>query len=184
MAKFFPSLSPEHQQFVTAQHVFFVATAPARGRVNVSPKGMDTFRVLSSSRVAYLDFTGSGSETSAHLIENGRITLMFCAFSGAPLILRMYGRGRSVRPKDDGWAQLRPLFGAEVPGERQMIDVTIEGVQTSCGFGVPLFEFAKERTLLRDWAQKKGPDGLVAYRVEKNSASIDGLPTGLGASAS
>lgn len=184
MGKFFTSLSTEHQEFVGAQHIFFVATAPTRGRVNVSPKGMDTFRMLSSSRVAYLDFTGSGSETSAHLIDNGRITLMFCAFSGAPLILRMYGRGRSVRPEDDAWTQLRPLFGPEVPGERQIVDVALESVQTSCGFGVPLFEFAKDRTLLGDWAQKKGPDGLVAYRVEKNSASIDGLATGMGASAS
>lgn len=184
MGKFFTSLTAEHQQFVAAQHIFFVATAPTRGRVNVSPKGMDTFRLLSSSRAAYLDFTGSGSETSAHLIDNGRITLMFCAFSGAPLILRMYGRGRSIQPEDGEWTQLRPLFGEEIPGERQIVDVSIESVQTSCGFGVPLFDFAKDRTLLRDWAQKKGPDELIAYRVQKNSASIDGLPTGMGASAS
>jgi len=184
MGKFFTSLTTEHQQFVVAQRIFFVATAPTHGRVNESPKGMDTFRMLSASRVAYLDFTGSGSETSAHLIDNGRITLMFCALSGAPLILRMYGRGRSIQPKDETWTQLRPLFGDEVPGERQIVDVAVESVQTSCGFGVPLFEFSKDRTILRDWAQKKGPEGLIAYRMEKNSSSIDGLPTGMGASAS
>jgi hypothetical protein len=184
MGKFFNTLTAEQQQFLAAQHLFFVATAPTHGRVNVSPKGMDTFRVLSPARVAYLDFTGSGSETSAHLIDNGRITLMFCAFSGAPLILRMYGRGRSVRPADEAWPQLRPLFGPADPGERQIIDVTVESVQTSCGFGVPFFEFSSDRTLLHDWAEKKGADGLAAYRAERNRASIDGLPTGLGTGAS
>lgn len=180
MAKLFTYLTGEQQQFIIAQRIFFVATAPTQGRVNVSPKGMNTFRVLSSSRVAYLDFTGSGSETSAHLLDNGRITLMFCAFSDAPLILRIYGHGESVRPDCGGWAQLRPLFGAAVPGERQIIDVAVESVQTSCGFGVPFFEYVNDRTLLPDWAEKKGPAGLDAYRGEKNRTSIDGLPTGIG----
>lgn len=182
MGKLFSTLNPEQQQFIAAQHLYFVATAPMTGRVNVSPKGMDTFRLLTPARVAYLDATGSGSETSAHLLDNGRITLMFCAFSGAPLILRIYGRGRSIQETDPDWPELRPLFGPPLAGERQIIHVDVESVQTSCGFAVPFFEFAGERPLLREWAEKKGPDGLKQYRVNKNSRSIDGLPTGLGAS--
>ncbi len=183
MGKLFSTLTNEQRQFIAGQHLYFVATAPTTGRVNVSPKGMDTFRVLTPTRVAYLDATGSGSETSAHLLDNGRITLMFCAFSGAPLILRIYGRGRSIRESDTDWRELRPLFGSMLAGERQLICVDIESIQTSCGFGVPLFEFAGDRPLLREWAEKKGPTGLTQYRIDKNSRSIDGLPTGIGASA-
>jgi len=181
MAKFYRSLSADLQEFVVGQKLYFVATAAACGRVNVSPKGMDTFRVLSPHRVGYLDATGSGSETSAHLAAAGRITLMFCALAGPPLILRLYGQGRAIRPGDAEWTQLRPLFGLELPGERQLIMVEVESLQTSCGFGVPLYEFAGERTLLREWAEKKGPDGLKEYRATKNARSIDGLATGLGA---
>ena len=179
MAKFFPELSPSLCDFVGRQKIFFVASAPAHGRVNLSPKGMDTFRILSASRVGYLDATGSGNETAAHLVENGRVTFMFCAFEGAPLILRLYGRGRAVHPRDAEWAQLRPLFGPPLPGERQLVVAGIESVQTSCGFAVPLFEPRGDRTALREWAEKKGPDGVAAYWAEKNTRSIDGLPTGL-----
>ena len=179
MAQFFPELTNAQRDFIAEQRIFFVATAPASGRVNLSPKGMDTFRVLGPRRAAYLDATGSGNETAAHLADNGRITIMFCAFSGAPLILRLYGRGRAVPPRDAAWAPLRPHFGAPLPGERQLIVAEIESVQTSCGFGVPLFDCAGDRSLLVDWAAKKGPDGLAAYQAEKNQRSIDGLPTGL-----
>jgi hypothetical protein len=179
MAKFFPELTPAHQTFIAAQKIFFVASAPADGRVNLSPKGMNTFRVLSSRRVGYLDVTGSGNETAAHLAENGRITLMLCAFEGAPLIFRMYGRGHAVRPRDDEWNQLRPLFGPPLPGERQLIVADIESVQTSCGYAVPFFDYVEERDQLNSWAEKKGPEGIAAYWEKHNQQSIDGLATGL-----
>ncbi|HYD83254.1 MAG TPA: pyridoxamine 5'-phosphate oxidase family protein [Opitutus sp.] len=179
MAKFFPELSPAHRRFIAEQKIFFVASAPADGRVNLSPKGMDTFRVLNAKRIGYLDATGSGNETAAHLADNGRLTVMFCAFAGAPLILRVYGRGRSVQPRDADWTQLRPLFGPPIPGERQLIVADVESVQTSCGFAVPLMNYEADRTILNDWAEKKGPDGVAAYWAEKNQRSIDGLPTGL-----
>jgi len=179
MAKFLPELTAALRDFIGRQKIFFTASAANRGRVNLSPKGMDTFRVLGAGRVAYLDATGSGNETAAHLAENGRVTFMFCSFAGAPLILRLYGRGRAVRPRDAEWAQLRPLFGPPLPGERQLIVADIESVQTSCGFAVPLFEHRGDRTMLCEWAEKKGPDGVAAYWAEKNTQSIDGLPTGL-----
>jgi hypothetical protein len=179
MAKFLPELAASHRDFIAQQKIFFVASAPAAGRVNLSPKGMDTFRVLNSNRVGYLDATGSGNETAAHLLQNGRLTFMFCAFTDAPLILRLYARGRSVQPTDAEWRQLRPLFGPPLPGERQLVVVDIESVQTSCGFGVPFFEYTGERTQLIEWAERKGPEGILAYQAEKNARSIDNLPTGL-----
>jgi hypothetical protein len=181
MGKFFEQLTPAHREFIARQKIYFIATAPDSGRVNVSPKGYDSFRVLSPTRAGYLDLTGSGAETAAHLAQNGRATLMFCAFEGDPLILRLYGRGRSVQPHEDDWKQLRPLFGPHLAGERQLVIVDIESVQTSCGFGVPFFESVGPRPTLVDWAEKKGPEGLAAYRAEKNANSIDGLPTALAA---
>jgi hypothetical protein len=179
MAKFFPELTAGHRKFIAEQKLFFVASAPHDGRVNLSPKGMDTFRVLTARRVGYLDLTGSGNETAAHLTENGRVTFMLCAFTGAPLIMRVYGRGRVVQPRDAEWRELRPLFGPTLPGERQLVLAEIEGVQTSCGFGVPFFDYREERPQLIEWAEQKGPAGIAAYRAEKNRRSIDGLPTGL-----
>ena len=179
MGKFFHTLTPAHGEFIAAQRVFFVATAPASGRVNLSPKGLDTFRTLTPARVGYLDITGSGNETAAHVRENGRVTFMFCALAGDPLILRVYGRGRIVRPRHAEWAELRPLFGPARPGERQLVLVEIESVQTSCGFGVPLYEYAGDRTLMADWACRKGEAGVAAYQAEKNTRSIDGLPSGI-----
>jgi len=179
MGKLFDQLTPAHTEFIARQKIYFTATAPDAGRSNLSPKGLDSFRVLSPRRAAYLDLTGSGSEAAAHLAQNGRITIMFCSFEGAPLILRLYGRGRSVQPHDVDWAQLRPLFGPPVLGERQLVVIEIESVHTSCGFGVPLFDFAGDRPTLNDWAEKKGQAGIVAYRVEKNTVSIDGLPSTL-----
>jgi hypothetical protein len=179
MASFFTALTPAHQDFIAAQKIYFVASAPADGRVNLSPKGLESFRVLSPQRVGYLDQTGSGNETAAHARQNGRVTIMFCAFEGAPLILRVYGRARVVHPRDGEWTQLRPHFGAPVPGERQLVVTDIESVQTSCGFGVPLFDFKAQRTLLTDYFAKKGPMGTAEYWAAKNTRSIDGLPTGL-----
>ena len=179
MAKFFPTLNDTHREFILGQKMFFVASAPQAGRVNLSPKGLETFRALTPTCVGYLDCTGSGNETAAHLAENGRITFMFCSFEGSPLILRIYGRGRAIHPRDVEWPQLRPLFGPALPGERQLIMAEVESVQTSCGFGVPLYHFEGQRDQLREWNTVKGADGVAAYWAEKNVQSIDGLPTGL-----
>jgi hypothetical protein len=179
MASFYTTLTPAHCEFIAAQKMYFVASAPLEGRVNLSPKGLDSFRVLAPNRVGYRDQTGSGNETAAHARQNGRVTFMFCAFEGPPLILRLYGRARAVHPRDDEWTQLRPLFGAPVPGERQLVVADIDSVQTSCGFGVPLFDYKEQRTLLPDYFAKKGPEGVAAYWAAKNTRSIDGLPTGL-----
>ena len=181
MGKTYENITPELREFIERQRMFFVATAPleARGHVNVSPKGLDSLRVMGEKRVAYLDLTGSGNETSAHLEENGRITLMFCAFAGDPKILRLYGRGRTILAGADGWAELASHFELR-PGARQIIVVDVERVQTSCGFGVPVYEFQADREMLPAWAAKKGRDGIAKYQREKNAASIDGLPTTLG----
>lgn len=180
MAKVFDSITPDLQQFITAQHLFFVATAPLSptGHVNLSPKGLDCFRILSPNRVTYLDLTGSGNETSAHLLENGRITLMFCAFQGAPCILRLYGQGQVVLPEAAEWAGLYPLF-SPIAGARQIIVADIDRVQTSCGLGVPLMEYQEQRSALVNWAENKGKEGLAAYWQQKNLISVDGLPTPL-----
>ena len=177
MGKIFTELTESHRSFIAQQKIFFVGSAPNSGRVNLSPKGLDSLRVLNTRRVAYLDLTGSGNETAAHLLENGRITLMFCAFDGAPLILRLYGEGHTVLPQEAEWQELRPLFGPFIPGERQITVVSVSSVQTSCGFSVPFFSYIGDRTQLTEWAEKKGEAGLAEYRSEKNVHSIDGLPT-------
>lgn len=178
MAKFFDRLSTEHSDFIRRQRLYFVATAPPMptGRINLSPKGMDSFRILSDDTVAYLDLTGSGNETAAHLRHDPqkRITLMFCSFDEKPLILRLYGHGRAVGEDDEGWRDLVGQFPS-LPGTRQVIVVKIQSGQTSCGFGVPMFDFKAERGLMESWANKKGEPALRQYRREKNSRSIDGL---------
>lgn len=180
MAKLFDRITEELQHFITLQPIFFVATAPLTpmGHVNMSPKGLDSFRILSPHRVAYLDLTGSGNETSAHLLENGRITLMFCAFQEPPCILRLYGQGRVVLPDSSDWSDLYSQF-EPIPGARQIIVAEITRVQTSCGLGVPLFEHQAQRQSLVVWADKKGEQGLKDYRQLKNFVSVDGLPTPL-----
>jgi hypothetical protein len=180
MAKTHEQITDDLAAFIAAQPLFFVGSAPlsADGHVNLSPKGLDCLRVLGPLRVAYLDLTGSGNETSAHLAENGRITLMFCAFSGPPSILRLYGRGEVVLPGGPLWEELRPLF-PDHPGARQIVVAEISRVQTSCGFAVPLMTYTAQRDTLIRWAESRGPEALVAYRQEKNVRSIDGLPTPL-----
>ena len=183
MAKVFEEITPNLQAFIQQQQLFFVATAPRsdQGHVNLSPKGLDSFRVLSPNRVAYLDLTGSGNETSAHLQENGRITLMFCAFTDKPMILRLYGQGRTVLPEHtDDWQNLQPHFDA-IAGQRQIVVADIHRVQTSCGMGVPLFDYQGQRDELLNWAEKKGPESLAEYQLKKGSQSIDGLLTPIGA---
>ena len=181
MAKRFPRIEPAHRDFIARQRVFFTATAaPGDARINVSPREAGALRVLGPSEVAYLDQTGSGCETAAHLGADGLMTLMFCAFEGPPHIIRLYGRGRSLVRGGDGYARLlAEAFGREEPpGARQIVLLAVELVQTSCGFGVPLFEYAGERPVLRRWAEDRGEAGLEAYRREKNARSLDGLPSG------
>lgn len=183
MSKVYDSITDDQHVFIAAQQMFFVATAPLDPdkHVNLSPKGLDCFRVVSPNRVAYLDLTGSGNETSAHLQENGRITLMFCAFTGSPKILRLYGRGEVVLPGSEQWTEMSSLF-SDYPGARQIIVAEINRVQTSCGFGVPTYEYVGQRDTLIRWADAKGEAGLETYRREHNGRSIDGLPVLLGES--
>ncbi len=176
MGKVYDRLDDTLAGFIGRQHVFFVGTAPDApdGHLNVSPKGLDTFRILGPKSVAYLDLTGSGIETVAHIRENGRITLMFCAFEGRPLIVRLYGRGRVVEPGDAEWDGLIAGF-PEYPGARSVVVVDVERVADSCGYAVPLYAYRGERSQLVDYANKKGPEGMERYKARQNRASIDGL---------
>ncbi|MEH1924451.1 MAG: pyridoxamine 5'-phosphate oxidase family protein [Nostoc sp.] len=180
MSKLFDCITKELQDFIAAQHLFFVGSAPLSptGHVNLSPKGFNCFRILSPNRVGYLDLTGSGNETSAHLQENGRITFMFCAFQEPPCILRLYGQGTTILPSSPDWDSLYSLF-LPIPGTRQIIVADIEKIQTSCGFGIPLYEYQGQRQTLVNWASKKGEEGVREYQQQKNLVSIDGLATPL-----
>ncbi|PNY80454.1 pyridoxamine 5'-phosphate oxidase family protein [Deinococcus koreensis] len=178
MAKQLPAISEHLRAFIGQQHLFFVGTAAPDGRVNISPKGMDSLRVLGPKRVAWLNVTGSGNETAAHLLQLPRMTLMFCSFQGAPLILRLYGQTRMIQPPDTEWAQYAPLFPA-LPGARQIFVLEVELVQTSCGMAVPLMEFQQERDDLNSWARRQTQEELDAYRQRKNARSLDGFPTRL-----
>lgn len=178
MAKTHGGIEGELRAFIEAQHVFFVATAPlaGEGHVNLSPKGLDdSFRVLDERTVAYLDYTGSGAETIAHLRENGRIVVMVCAFEGPPRIVRLHGRGEVLEPASPDFAALRGRF-AETRPVRSIIRIAIDRISDSCGYGVPVYEYRRQRTQLLDWCDRKGEDGLRAYQEEKNARSIDGLP--------
>ena len=176
MSHLFNELSEKHFQFIAEQKIFFVGTATADSRVNVSPKGMDSFKILGDTRVAWLNVTGSGNETSAHIQQAPRMTIMFCAFDGPPLILRLYGTAKVVHQSDPEWHDLFPLF-TPLPGARQIFDVTLDLVQASCGMAVPYFSHVGDRELLSDWATRKGDEGLKRYREENNQMSIDGIPT-------
>ncbi|TAE53616.1 MAG: pyridoxamine 5'-phosphate oxidase family protein [Nostocales cyanobacterium] len=180
MAKVFGSITEELQKFIAKQQMFFVGTAPLSptGHVNISPKGLESFRIISPNQVAYLDLTGSGNETSAHLLENGRITFMFCAFQEPPSILRLYGQGKAILPNSHEWDNYYSLF-TPIPGIRQIIVASIDRVQTSCGFAVPLYEYQAQRDTLVTWANKKGELGIREYHQQKNLVSIDGLLTPL-----
>jgi hypothetical protein len=181
MGKFHESIKPAHREFIEQQHIFFVGTAPlsADGRVNVSPKGLDCFRVLNDHKVAYMDLISSGNETSAHTMENGRITIMFCSFDATPNILRLYGKGKTVLPGTEEWETYASNFQI-YPSTRQIIVAEIDLVQTSCGFGVPMFEYTGERDIHFKWAETKGSDGLMQYVKDNNLKSLDGLPTTIG----
>ena len=178
MGKHYEELSEKHTQFITEQKIFFVGTATADSRVNVSPKGMNSLRVLGKNRVAWLNVTGSGNETSAHIQLNPRMTIMFCAFEGAPLILRLYGTAKVVHKNDVEWNALFPLF-EPLAGARQIFVLSIDLVQTSCGMAVPYYSYKGDRDLLKDWAVKKGDEGLKKYWEEKNQISLDNIPTNI-----
>ena len=181
MAKQYPSISGAHRDFISRQRLFFVASAAPGSRVNVSPRSTDSLRLLGANAVAYLDRTGSGNETAAHIRAGGRVTVMFCAFDGLPSILRLYGHGVVHRRSGETYGRLLDEeFGGEAPlGTRQIVTLDVDLVQTSCGFGVPLFEYRGERAAMDRWAEAKGEAGIDAYWREKNVSSIDGLPTGL-----
>ena len=178
MSKWYEAITPEIKKFVAEQMMFFVATAPSAGRINLSPKGMDTFRVLSGKRVIYLDITGSGNETAAHLFENGRITIMFCSFDKNPRIVRLYGRGRTIHPHDEKWNEYLAMFPA-TPGLRQIMEIDIDAAMTSCGYAVPKLDHLTERDTLRKYWEKRSDSDLAKYHRDMNQRSIDDLPTGM-----
>ncbi len=181
MAQQFPALEQKHRDFIARQRVFFTASAASNGHVNLSPRSTDLFRVLGPNQAVYLDRTGSGNETAAHLLADGRLTIMMCAFDGPPLILRLYGRGHVIRRGSaDYEALLAAWFDNQEPlGARQMVVLDFDLVQTSCGYGVPFHDYVGERPTMDKWAEAKGPEGIDAYQRQKNQTSLDGFPTGL-----
>lgn len=178
MAQQFDALSEPLRKFIAAQKIFFVATAARDGRINLSPKGHDSLRVTGPSEIVWMNLTGSGNETAAHLIDTNRMTIMWCAFDGPPRILRVYGSAQTVHPRDAAWEDCTRIIPSEV-GARQYYKMTVEMAQTSCGFAVPRFDYLEERQVLRDWAARAGDEGIADYWQENNRNSIDGLPTGI-----
>jgi len=174
MGKKFPEIEDRQIEFIHAQQMFFVGSATSDSRINISPKGMDSFRVMNKNRVVWLNVTGSGNETAAHMQENDRMTIMFCAFEGRPKILRLYGQAKTIHCDDKDWNELYALFDP-LPGARQIFDVSIDLVHTSCGFGVPLYEFVGQREMLNAWALKKGKSAISDYWQQKNAISLDGI---------
>jgi hypothetical protein len=176
MGKQFRELSESHMEFIRKQKMFFVATAPmGEGRINLSPKGYDTLRIVDASTLLYLDFAGSGNETAIHIYENKRITLMWCSFDESPLILRAYGDGSSVRKGSAAYLQLMGQYFEHVKPEeaRRIIKIELEAVQTSCGFGVPLMEYVGDRPIFKEWNDKHVAAGTLDDYIAKNSASLD-----------
>lgn len=178
MSKQLESLTPELISFIENQHIFFVGTAAEEGRVNVSPKGSDTFRIIDKNKALWLNLTGSGNETAAHIIKQNRITIMFCAFEGKPLILRLYGKAKIYHTYDAEFKKHIKLF-PETPGSRQIFEVEIDLVQTSCGYSIPFMDYKEERTTLNNWAKKQGEENIQKYWANKNTESIDGFKTNI-----
>lgn len=178
MAKQFPELAAEHIEFIQQQHIFFVGTAAAEGFVNLSPKGMDSFRIINNNEIAWLNLTGSGNETAAHILENPRMTIMFCSFTAQPLILRLYGSAEVIHTHDQAWSDTSAQF-PDYTGARQIFKLKLDLVQTSCGFAVPYYEYAGERPTLDKWAIGRGREGIKEYWQEKNTRSMNGKPTGI-----
>ena len=178
MSEKYLSLSTELSEFIGRQHMFFVATAAKSGRVNLSPKGQESLRVLGPNEILWQNLTGSGNETAAHLLDNNRMTIMWCAFEGLPQILRVYGEAQTIHPSAVEWRSCVKHIPATV-GTRQYFKLKIDLVQTSCGFAVPLMDYQEDRDILQKWSEKRGEDGVRKYWEEKNTASIDGFPTGI-----
>ncbi len=178
MGTLFEKLNDEHVSFIEKQHLYFVGTAAPEGLVNISPKGMDSLRVQNHSSVCWLNLTGSGNESAAHIKLLPRMTVMFCSFDAQPLILRLYGKASVTHAYDERWEQLTALFPSYT-GARQVFELSIESVQTSCGFAVPFYELKGERPVLRQWAEKKGRDGVEQYQKDRNAVSLDGFDTGI-----
>lgn len=176
MGKQLDHITAELQAFIEKQQLFFVGTAAAEGRVNISPKGTDSFRVINQNKIVWMNLTGSGNETAAHLLKNSRMTIMFCAFEGKPLILRLYGQAKIYHHRDAEFSTYIDLFD-ENAGTRQIIEMEVEMVQTSCGYAVPFLDYKEERTTLNDWARKQGPERIQEYWKNKNTESIDGFET-------
>jgi len=178
VAKFYDVIEPKLREFIERQHVFFVATATADSRISLSPKGLDALRVLDERTVAYLDLTGSGNETATHVRADGRLTFMMCAFEGPPNILRLYGRGRVLPKGSEGYRRIiaEAFAGVEPQAARQIVVLDLDSAQTSCGYGVPVYDYEGERPSLTNWAEKQ--DDLAAYRARNNMVSIDGIPSG------
>lgn len=176
MAKQFDHISDDHKGFIDAQHIFFCGTAAQDGRVNISPKGMDSLRILGPNRIIWRNWTGSGNETAAHLARVNRMTLMWCGFEKRPMIMRAYGTARTLHPRDADFATLNTYF-PPTDGARQIYDMTVDMVQTSCGFAVPFFDHTGRRDVLEKWTQDRGPDGIATYWQDRNQHNIDGLPT-------
>ena len=178
MAKQFPALEPQHIAFIEAQHIYFTASAAPEGRVNLSPKGGDSLRVLGPDRILWRNLTGSGNETAGHLLQSNRVTLMWCSFTTRPLILRCYGTATAHHTTDPTFAALDAQFSPHL-GARQVFDMSIDLVQTSCGYAVPFFDYREERDTLDKWTADRGPEGIAAYWQDKNRQTIDGAPTGM-----
>jgi len=178
MGKQLDHITVELKEFIEQQKIFFVGTAANKGRVNVSPKGLDTLRIINKNKVVWLNLTGSGNETAAHLLQNSRMTIMFCAFEGKPLILRLYGQAAIYHPRDREFQTYIGLFEENV-GSRQIVEMKVDLVQTSCGYAVPVMEFKEERSVLDQWAKKQGKNRIEKYWTEKNIRSIDGFQTNI-----
>lgn len=178
MGKQLPGITQELQAFIKEQKIFFVGTAAQDGRVNISPKGHDSLRVLSPNKLVWLNLTGSGNETAAHLLKTDRMTIMFCAFEGQPMILRLYGHAKIYHERDAEFKNYINLF-EENTGSRQIIELNIDLVQTSCGYSVPFMDFKEERGMLNSWSKKQGKERIEAYWQEKNTKSIDGFETNI-----
>jgi hypothetical protein len=176
MGKRFNEISDNYKKFIADQKMFFTGTAAADGRVNVSPKGMDTLRVIDDNTVIWLNLTGSGNETATHLMENDRMTLMFCAFEGPPTILRLYGHAKAIRPDQTDWDKYIGLF-PKFRGVRQMFVMEVDLVQKSCGYAVPSYDYREDRKVLTQWTDKKSDVEIDTYQREKNSISLDGKAT-------
>ncbi|WP_183911454.1 pyridoxamine 5'-phosphate oxidase family protein [Simiduia aestuariiviva] len=176
MGQQYDHISEKNRAFIESQHLFFVGTATDTSRVNISPKGMDSLRVLGPNRVIWLNVTGSGNETAAHVQSHPRMTLMFAAFEGKPNILRLYGQARAIHHTDADWAALIGHF-PDMAGARQIFDLSVDLVQNSCGMAVPLYDYMGDRSLLKDWAERKGKQGIQDYWADKNQTSLDGIDT-------